>query len=209
MLALIPARGGSKGLPNKNTKLVGGKPLLFWSIERALQSSQISKTIVSSDSEQILDLVKQSYGHNVHLHKRPQELASDESKTIDLLTHIAQNHLNFEHIVILQPTSPMRKSGLIDAIIEDHVDSGNDLTVSGYYSTDYPYGEHKNTPRQKLIPKFFDDGSVYIFSHSTSLLGEWIPQKWAPYINEFPYTIEIDTQAELKLIQSIFFNYYN
>ena len=178
MLALIPARGGSKVIP-KNIKILGNKPLLFWSIERSLESKNINTTLISSDSDEILTLVNKYYGSSVELQKRPAELASDESKTVDLLKYIAYQYKNFEQIVILQPTSPLRPSYLIDKMIQAHVSSGNDLTVSGYYSTDYPFGEHKNISRQNLTPLFYDDGSVYIFRYKTAITGDWIPKKWA------------------------------
>ena len=208
MLALIPARGGSKGIPNKNTAVVAEKPLLFWSIDRSLESKNITKTIVSSDSDDILSIVKDAYGSSVELHKRSKDLASDDSKTVDLLQHIAELYKLTDHIVLLQPTSPMRRIGFIDDLINAHISAGNDLTVSGYYSTDFPFGKYNNIPRQNLSALFYDDGSVYVFKYSAARAGNWIPENWAPYVNDFPYTMEIDTKDELELIREIFLKYY-
>ena len=85
MIGLIPARGGSKGLPGKNIKLLNGKPLIAWTIGQSLNSSYIDKTIVSTDDSDIADVSKKYGAHVPFL--RPQELARDDSPTIDAIEH--------------------------------------------------------------------------------------------------------------------------
>jgi CMP-N,N'-diacetyllegionaminic acid synthase len=115
-LAVIPARGGSKRLPRKNILNFGGKPLIAWSIDEAKKSKYIAKTLVTSDDTEILNIAKK-YGAEVL--QRPSELSSDSSTTYEALEH-AINSLEqeYEYIVLLQPTSPLRTSKHIDEAIE-------------------------------------------------------------------------------------------
>ena len=209
MLAVIPARGGSKGVKNKNIQILNNKPLLFWSIERALESKKISDILISSDSEIILDMVHKAYESRVRLHKRSDNLSQDNSKTIDLLHHLSLKNKSFQNIILLQPTSPLRKKGFIDKVIIDHEKTKKQLTLTGYFSSSYPFGEFNNIPRQELQEKFYDDESVYVFERDLLKKGIWIPEQWNPYQNEFPYTLEIDTNNEFTLLNHIFGQYYN
>ena len=89
ILSIIPARYGSKGLKKKNILPFDGKPLLFWSIDHALDSKMITDVLVSSDSEIVLNLCKKKY-QNIILDKRPKELSSDTAKSIDVLNYISK-----------------------------------------------------------------------------------------------------------------------
>ena len=113
-LAIIPARGGSKRLPQKNILDLCGKPLIAWTIEASLKSKFITKTIVTSDDEEILRISKEFGAETI---KRPKELASDTSTTFDTIKHVIQNIKNYDYIVLLQPTSPLRTSNHIDEAI--------------------------------------------------------------------------------------------
>ena len=114
ILAIIPARGGSKRLPRKNILDLCGKPLIAWTIEASLKSKFITKTIVTSDDEEILRISKEFGAETI---KRPKELASDTSTTFDTIKHVIQNIKNYDYIVLLQPTSPLRTSNHIDESI--------------------------------------------------------------------------------------------
>lgn len=114
ILAIIPARGGSKRLPQKNILDLCGKPLIAWTIEASLKSKFITKTIVTSDDEEILRISKEFGAETI---KRPKELASDTSTTFDTIKHVIQNIKNYDYIVLLQPTSPLRTSNHIDESI--------------------------------------------------------------------------------------------
>lgn len=112
VLAIIPARGGSKRLPNKNILPLAGKPLIAWTIDSAIDSGVFSKIIVNTDSEDISAVAKQ-YGATVPF-IRPQTLATDSASSIDLIVHTvkwfeAKGEI-FSHVVLLQPTSPLRAS---------------------------------------------------------------------------------------------------
>ncbi len=120
LLALIPARGGSKRLPKKNSLSFSGKPLIAWSIEAGLKSKYVDEVIVSTDDIEIAEISKK-YGATVPF-MRPIELASDTSSTIDVVRHAIEycNHNvgKFDYIVVLQPTSPLRTEKDIDASVE-------------------------------------------------------------------------------------------
>lgn len=116
VLAIIPARGGSKGLPGKNIKDLGGKPLIAHAIECGLDSTLVTKTILSTDDNDIADIAK---GYNVEVLKRPDHLADDQSNVVDTVLHVVNEYnQNFDIIILLQPTSPLRTSKDLDNIIK-------------------------------------------------------------------------------------------
>ena len=115
-LAIIPARGGSKRLPGKNILELEGKPLIAWTIEASLKSKYITKTLVSSDDDEILNIA-QKYGSDII--KRPDELSTDTATSFDAIKHAVLNQdENFDFVVLLQPTSPLRTTKHIDKAIE-------------------------------------------------------------------------------------------
>lgn len=126
-LAIIPARGGSKRLPRKNLLDLCGKPLIAWSIEAALKSKYISKVIVSSDDEEILNIAKE---YKADFIKRPDELASDTATTFDALKHTLENVGKYDYVVLLQPTSPLRSEKHIDEAIELLEEKSADAIIS-------------------------------------------------------------------------------
>ncbi|HBF76227.1 MAG TPA: acylneuraminate cytidylyltransferase family protein, partial [Clostridiaceae bacterium] len=132
ILALIPARGGSKQIINKNIKLLCGKPLISYTIEAALASDYIDDVVISTDSDLIAE-ISLKYGGQVPF-MRPKELAGDESKTIDVAIH-AINALikmgrNYDYLVLLQPTSPLRTKDDIDSAIKIIIDGDISSLVS-------------------------------------------------------------------------------
>lgn len=121
IIGIIPARGGSKGLPNKNIKELCGKPLIAWTIETGLKSKYLDELIVSTDYENIAEISK-NHGAKIPF-LRPDYLASDTSTTFDAIKHTVdfyQNELNreFDYLVLLEPTSPLREDDDIDKMLE-------------------------------------------------------------------------------------------
>ncbi|MBK8892445.1 MAG: acylneuraminate cytidylyltransferase family protein [Dechloromonas sp.] len=113
ILALIPARGGSKGLPRKNILPAGGRPLIAWTIEAARQASCISRVVLSSDDDEI---IAEALNHGCEVRfKRPAELASDTASSMDVVLHALNQMPGYDYMVLLQPTSPLRTAGDIDA----------------------------------------------------------------------------------------------
>ena len=132
VIAIIPARGGSKGLPGKNIKELCGKPLIAWSIEAGLGSKYVDEVMVTTDGEEIARIAR-AFGASVPF-IRPAELASDTSTSFDAIKHVIdfyENELNkiFDYVVLLEPTSPLREKNDIDGMIEkiismeDHFDA--------------------------------------------------------------------------------------
>lgn len=120
-LAIIPARGGSKGLHGKNIKILCGKPLIAWSIEAGLASQYIDEVMVTTDSEIIAEVAREFSATVPFL--RPAELASDTATTFDAVKHVidyyaTEKSQHFDYIVLLEPTSPLRESGDLDQMIE-------------------------------------------------------------------------------------------
>jgi CMP-N,N'-diacetyllegionaminic acid synthase len=116
IIAIIPARGGSKGLPGKNIKRLAGKPLIAWTIEQAKKSGWIDKLIVDTDDEKIAEIARK-YGAEVPF-LRPKELAQDKSSIYDVIFHaldwFKKIGLDFDSVALLEPTSPLRKDDDID-----------------------------------------------------------------------------------------------
>lgn len=178
VLAIIPARGGSKGIKRKNLIDFNGKPLLQWTIDAALNSNYINDVVVSSDNDEILSLANNNKG--LITLKRPKELAEDNSRTEPVLKHTLESlsKTDYSHIILLQPTSPLRTVEHIDeafkllnksnanslisvCIIEDHPFKSFKLDENGFLegiiNNDYPF-----SPRQKLPKTVRANGAIYI-----------------------------------------------
>ena len=117
-IAIVPARGGSKRLPGKNLLLLGGKPLLQWTLEAASASKYLDEIIVSSDDPEILSVATEN---GVSAKLRPNELSSDTAGTVDTILYALSKYAeDFDYVVLLQPTSPLRNVDDIDFSIETH-----------------------------------------------------------------------------------------
>jgi CMP-N,N'-diacetyllegionaminic acid synthase len=135
VMAIITARGGSKGLPGKNIKNLCGKPLIAWSIEAGLASKYVDEVVVTTDSEEIATIARKFGASTPFI--RPAELASDTSTSFDAIKHTIdfyQNelHKNFDYIILLEPTSPLREKNDIDEMLQNlvSVDNQFDAIVS-------------------------------------------------------------------------------
>lgn len=151
-LAVIPARGGSKGLPGKNIKNLCGKPLIAWSIEAAKQAKRIDQIIVSTDSEEIAAIAKD---WNCAVLKRSAELATDEAKTIAVLGQISKEIPEAENFILLQPTSPIRDVGLIDECLDIYEKGNFSNLATGFWCKYQEFGKHNNMRRQDYKGFFY------------------------------------------------------
>lgn len=141
VVAIIPTRGGSKGIPQKNIQKLDGKPLMAYSIEAALESNKISRVIVSTDDPKIAKIAKK-FGAEVPF-LRPKELAQDDSPTYLALQSVVKYLENVEcysvtMIVLIQPTSPLRKTDRIDETIEKLLKTGADSAATVCCVKDHP-----------------------------------------------------------------------
>lgn len=178
IVAVIPARGGSKSIPGKNIKPLGGKPLLAWSIEVALQAETVDRVIVSTDAEEIGDVARE-YGAEVS--RRPSRLAGDDALVIDALrdlySRLEAGGETVDTMVLLEPTCPLRSAADIEAclqLIADGCDSAATFTEAALHPhrawriTDatpqvFVSGVIPWLPRQQLPPAYQLNGAVYAF----------------------------------------------
>ncbi|GAB6282476.1 MAG: acylneuraminate cytidylyltransferase family protein [Ignavibacterium sp.] len=157
--AIIPARGGSKGILKKNIKVLAGKPLIAWTIEAALNSKYISDVIVSTDDDEIAE-ISRNYGAQIPF-MRPPELATDESIAIDTYLYTVEKlnseyNKSIEEFVVLQPTSPLRNSKHINEAVKLFYNQKADSVVSLVESNHSPYWFKKITPKGKIKSLFED-----------------------------------------------------
>jgi N-acylneuraminate cytidylyltransferase len=198
ILGLIPARSGSKGVPNKNIRQIAGKPLIAWSIESALASKRLDRIIVSTDSKQYAKIARE-YGADVLI--RPGYLADDNASTLDVMIH-ALKAIPADIFVLLQPTSPIRRPGLIDECISEFLDGGFDTLATGYICTAVEFG--KNPQRRQDIKGFFyDDGNIYINRAEQILAGDRYGEKICRKLISRYENCEIDDRFDFWLCEKI------
>ena len=212
ILAIIPARGGSKGIPRKNIRVLAGKPLIAYSIEAALKSKYINKVVVSTDDKEIAEVAKK-YGAEVI--KRPKELARDESPTIDAIFHVLdslkdENYIP-DMIILLQPTSPLRSIDDIDNAIglflnndcEAVVGVREDIHLYWSFKIERSYlkpvfdKKYLKMGRQELPKLYLPNGAIFI-STPTILrkYNGFYCNKTLPYIMPVERSIDIDDEKD-------------
>ena len=126
-VALIPARGGSKGIPKKNIKLFNSKPLIYWSIKVALECKRIDRVIVSTESEEIANIARSLSAEVPFM--RPKKYATDDSPGIEPVIHLLKKIPNIDDLLLLQPTSPLRRLKDVEAIFEERLKFKADSAV--------------------------------------------------------------------------------
>jgi CMP-N-acetylneuraminic acid synthetase len=201
ILGVIPARGGSKGIPRKNVKQINGKPLIAWTIEAAKESKMIDRYVVSTEDEEIA-ATSREYG--VDVIERPPELATDEATTLSVLQHAVEK-IPCDSIVLLQATSPIRRGGLIDECIREFLDNEYDSLATGFICKYIEYGKN-NSRRQDIEGFFYDDGNVYIIKADLIERGERYGEKIGRKIISRWENTEIDDKFDLWLGEQILRN---
>jgi len=215
-VAIIPARGGSKGIPNKNIIHFCGRPLIAWSILQAKKTKKIDSVYVTSDSDKILQ-VAEKYGA-VKI-KRPAEISGDKATSESAIIH-ALSTVGLENIrtvVMMQATSPLREPHDLDRAISQFELESLDSMFSGavledfliwqkkgksYQSFNYDYKNRGR--RQDRIPQYVENGSFYIFKPEVILKGSRLGGKIGVYLMDFWQTFEIDDVEGLQLCKEIF-----
>ncbi len=221
ILAVIPARGGSKGIKKKNIRPLCGKPLLAYSVEVALECDYVDSVLVSTDSEEIAACARQ-YGADVPF-LRPAELATDEAKTIDVLLHgiaeLKRRGQIFDYLLLLQPTQPIRTSRQLAEAIERIVDSGAASLVSVCPVEEHPILMRTLDQEGRLIPilaggstvRRQDFPTVYKVNGSIYLnrIDEGLNEHTSLNDNEYPYimsredSVDIDTPDDFMKAEEI------
>lgn len=222
MLAVIPARGGSKGVPKKNIKELAGKPLIAYTIEAAIKSDIFERVIVSTDSQEIAD-VANAYGAEVPF-LRPREISGDMISSDDVILHalsyFQQHDIVFNEVCKLQATSPLRNSGHLKEAYELFSERKADFLVSvcecehsplwsGVIGDDLRLDDFisdkvKRSCRQELQTYYRLNGAIYMgktcqFMENKSFLGK----NSIAYIMKQRESIDIDSQLDFKIAESI------
>jgi CMP-N,N'-diacetyllegionaminic acid synthase len=221
VLAIIPARGGSKGIPGKNIKRLQGKPLIAWTIQAAQGSKYLDKIIVSTDSAEIAKLANE-YGAETPF-VRPVELATDVTPGVDVILHtmtwFEEAKLDFGFLVLLQPTSPLRNSSQVDNALEIYAgDADVDAVVSVCEVEDHPfwmkriddkgyvhtYTDEIDIPdsRQELPLLYKNNGAIYICRWEVfSADKSFYKRNCKAFIMDRHSSIDLDTMDDWKHVE--------
>ncbi len=222
IMAIIPARSGSKGLPGKNIKLLGRKPLIAWSIEQAKTSKYIDEVIISTDGEEISRIAKELGGNVPFL--RPATLAQDNTPMIDVVAHVLnetekpKGYLP-DFVVLLQPTSPLRTLADVDAAIEmlvtnktaNAVVSVTEVSESPYWMKtltsegfveDFLRNKKIYNRRQDVPTVYRLNGAIYVCKTPILLKSRnFGPGNTLGYIMPEERSVDIDSIIDFKLAE--------
>ena len=222
-LAIIPARSGSKGLPDKNIKIINGKPLMAWSIEAGLKSKYIDRLIVSTDSEKYAEIAK-DFGAEVPF-IRPDKISTDESSRKDVIKHSLDFFKNknelYDYIVLLEPTSPLTIETDIDTSIEKLLLDKSAESIVGVSLSEASHpdflvnlkngflnfiNENQKSSvirRQDLEDLYFYDGTLYISEVDKYLEKEFYHDKTLGYVSPKWKSLEIDDMYDFIMVEAI------
>jgi N-acylneuraminate cytidylyltransferase len=222
VLGVIPARGGSKSVPRKNVALLHGKPLIAYTIAAAQGSYSLTRTVVSSEDSEVLAVARQ-YGVDAPF-VRPAHLATDEAPTLPVVQHAvseieAREGQVYDYIVLLQPTTPLRRSQDIDGAVEKLVATRADSVVSvcdvGAYHparmrqiiddrlVDLPIREPKEMlRRQDLPPVYIRNGAIYAVRRDVVMVENSLIGKVSrPYLMPEERSVNIDSRLDFLLAE--------
>jgi CMP-N,N'-diacetyllegionaminic acid synthase len=216
ILAVIPARGGSKGLPRKNLLPLGGKPLIAWTVQAAQSSRYIDRTVFSSEDEELIRTARE-WGCEVPF-PRPTELANDTSRNIDVVLHLLEQLPGYDILALLQPTSPLRTAQHIDQAIELMHRQGAGSCISVSVASKSPYWSYTMAQSGRLMPlvdasmaqqkrqlqpeTYHPNGAIYLIS--IPLLketGRFIQPDTLGYTMSKASSIDIDDAIDFKLAE--------
>lgn len=218
VLAIIPARGGSKGISYKNIRVVGGIPLVAWTIAEAKKSEYIDRLILSSDDKKIIDVAKQ-FGCEVPF-IRPPNLALDETPGIAPVLHAIEALHDYDYIVLLQPTSPLRTVQDIDGCIELCLEKNANSCISVTEPDKSPFWIYtidsencmsplldqidSNARRQDLPKAYVLNGAVYVAQTGWIKNNKtFISPTSVAYYMPKERSLDIDTEYDLQLVDFI------
>jgi CMP-N,N'-diacetyllegionaminic acid synthase len=221
MLALIPARGGSKGLPGKNIRPLLGKPLMAYSIEAALKAASVSRVIVSTDTEDIAEVARACGAEVPFL--RPAELATDTALALDNYVYTlnrlsSEGGAKIEELIVLLPTTPLRNAADIDAAIALFRSKQADSVISyfeaphpvqwyrfiddaGVIRSVFPEGD-RLANRQKERIAYLPNGAIYIFKSDLLIKQQtYYSDRTFPYIMPAERSVDIDNLFDFELAE--------
>lgn len=218
VLAIIPARGGSKGVPKKNIRMAAGKPLIAWTIEEAKRSKYIDRLILSSDNDEIIQVARE-YGCEIPF-VRPAELARDDTPGMAPVLHALEVIPRYDYVVLLQPTSPLRVAEDIDGCLESCDRARANACVSVTEAEESPFlmyfidEAHKMSPvlgspnkyhrRQDMPPAYRVNGAVYTARTEWLLKSEnFIGPGTIAYPMPRQRSLDIDNEWDLETFEAM------
>ena len=219
VIAIVLARGGSKGIPRKNVLDFCGRPLVAWSILQAQETTEIDKVYLSSDSKEILDIGKE-YG--AILIERPEEFSTDTASSESAVKHALSTLDNEPEIVVmLEPTAPLRMPGDLSNAINKFKEEGWDSGFSGAELEDFliwkkddndnlvsvNYDYVHQTRRQDREPDFVENGGIYLFKPEVLHANNRFGGKIGISMMEFWQSFEIDSPADWPFLETLFEKY--
>lgn len=228
VVAIIPARGGSKGLPDKNILKLNNMPMIWYTLSAAAES-QLESIIISSDNNKILEISKNSIMKThpdrinaFHFHKRPENLATDTSVLPDVINDVIDNYQSLlpdkSAIMLLQPTSPVRKNGDIDHLISQMSETNEnsivavscplqhpgDMVIQNKKGIDFFIQRSEILQRQQYKSMYFVVGSHYLVSlEFFKRTGKMMDQTTKPFIIEPEYSIDVDDISSFHIAEAM------
>ena len=219
ILAVIPARGGSKGVPRKNIRIVAGKPLIAYTIFAAQQSQYLDRLVISSEDSEIL-AVAENFG--VETLVRPSDLSLDETPGIQPVLHAIEENPGYYYVVLLQPTSPLRTARDIDSAIELCISANARACVSVCQTSQSPYWMftisskirlqpftkgQRPTRRQDLPPTYVLNGAIYLAEIDwLKRIKDFVADDTVAYVMPEDRSLDIDTENDLVMLEKILRN---
>jgi len=226
ILGVIPARGGSKGIKNKNIRLLNGKPLIYYTISAGKKSKFLTDLIVSTDNQKIKE-ISENYGAKVPF-IRPKELANDKALAIPTIQHAVKAYEDlikdiFDYIIMLQPTAPLRSTEDIDNSLIELISKNADSIISVVnvrnnhpfkmklinkgYLFDFIETEIENPPRQNLPPVYMVNGAIYATKRDVLMDGNSFKgDHCLPFIMPFQRSVNIDEKTDIVLAEYLMKN---
>ncbi len=215
VFGLIPARGGSKGIPRKNVKLIAGKPLIVWTIEAALRSSLLDAVVVSTDDPEIAEVARNA-GAQVPF-MRPPEIAQDKTSGLEPVLHALDQLPQYESVLLLQPTSPLRTTEDIDECLR-MAKERNALSVAsvseslthpywtyrlGEFQTLSPMVDAAPIARRQDLPKVFALNGALYFSNANWLRRSrnFVGTDTLAYVMQRERAVDLDTSLDWKFAE--------
>lgn len=213
VLALIPARAGSKRLPRKNVRLLGGRPLFQWSVDAAHSSGLVDAVVVSTDDPQV---ERHAASLAVTVLRRPPKLSTDEATTASVILHTLKALPDYDLLVLLQPTSPLRSAADVDRALERLVHSGQDAVVSVRRPTDPVHLLRREVGGllQPAIRLDSPDAGDSLYVLNGAIFAAWVPALLrvggefarlpsAPFLMGADESIDIDFAADLARAREV------
>ena len=213
VLAVVPARGGSKRVPRKNIRLLNGEPLIAYTLKTALKVDAIDALVVSTDDDEIADIVG-NYG--VRVIRRPSDLASDSATTEVALLHVldvlAENNEYFDVILVLEPTSPLRSVNTIERAISMLAERNTESVLAvretfeniGFVSNGFFRPVVPDAPRRSQLRDPFYVESSTIYAATTDWLkrkGTLVCENWGALVVSDSEALDINTEDDFQLVE--------